>query len=91
MNTIDIPAQIRFAGSTREVPVTKLQQFNVVQNNKTQTIHVADYELRDAPRQMIFLNLVEAILNDHGRYVKAQSNKDNCAFLVLPEEGGKDD
>ena len=78
-------ARIVFSGTLAAVEVTKVERFNVMQNGKSQVIHIVDYVSRGFNRQMTFLNGVEATLLG-ARYVKAQSKTDLCAKLEFDTE-----
>ena len=75
--------------TSREVIPFKLEEFVVVQDNRNKTVTIAHYEHKQlGNRVMIFLNGVEAYLNDRGRYVIAQSDSSKCGKLIKesPEE-----
>lgn len=76
--------KIQFAQSSREIEVTKCTKFEVVQDNRSKTVTLVEYDTPNGIREMSFLNGVEAILNNRGRYIQAQSNKEFCA-QILPE------
>lgn len=81
--------KIQFAQSEREIEATKVTKFNVVQDNRTKQIVVVEYATANGTREMSFLNGVESILNDRGRYIQAQSKKEFCAKILpeaIPEE-----
>jgi hypothetical protein len=73
--------------SGREIVPTRVETFNVVQDNRTKTIHVAHYDHAQlGPRTMSFINCLEALVNPRGRYVPTHANKDQCARLVIEQE-----
>ena len=78
--------KIQFAQSSRQIIPTKITQFQVVQDNRAKQITTVEYQSTNGTREMSFLNGVEAILNERGRYIQAQSKKEFCAILVADEE-----
>jgi hypothetical protein len=76
--------KIQFAQSTREHEVISFTEFKVIQDNRSKTVTLVTYQSANGPREMAFMNKIEAVLNNRGRYVQAQSNRDYCA-RILPE------
>jgi hypothetical protein len=76
--------KFQFAQSTREIEATKVTQFNVIQDNRSKVVTIIQYESKFGPREMSFLNGIEATLNTRGRYVQAKSAKGDCA-RILPD------
>lgn len=74
--------KIQFAQSSRQITPSKITQFQVIQDNRAKQITTVEYEASNGTREMSFLNGVESILNDRGRYIQAQSKKEFCATLV---------
>jgi hypothetical protein len=78
--------KFKFGQSSRIVEATKATQFNVIQDNRTKQVTVLEYESRlGGTRQVLFLNGIEAILNERGRYVQAKSVREDCATLIAEE------
>jgi uncharacterized glyoxalase superfamily protein PhnB len=78
--------KFQFAQSSRQIEATKVTQFNVVQDNRTKQVTILDYySERFGTKQISFLNGVEAVLNERGRYVQAKSKREDCA-IILPDE-----
>jgi hypothetical protein len=77
--------KFQFAQSKREIEATKVTQFNVIQDNRSKVVTIIQYDSRFGPREMSFLNGIEATLNTRGRYVQAKSAKEDCA-RILPDE-----
>jgi len=81
--------KFQFAQSSREIEALTITKFAVVQDNRTKTVHILEYQTTRGISEMAFLNGVEAKLQPNGRYVQAKSNKDDCAKIlpdVIPEE-----
>lgn len=76
--------KFQFAQSTREIEALSFKNFQVVQDNRSKTITVVEYVVAGRVAEMSFMNGVEAVLNNRGRYIQAQSNKEYCA-KILPE------
>jgi hypothetical protein len=77
--------KIQFAQSSRQITPIKITQFQVIQDNRPKQVTTVEYETTNGVREMSFLNGVESILNERGRYIQAQSKKEFCATLV-PDE-----
>jgi hypothetical protein len=63
----------------------KVTQFAVVQDNRTKQVTIIQYEGRNGPQEISFLNGIEATLNNRGRYIQAKSSREDCA-RILPDE-----
>lgn len=74
--------KIQFAQSSRQITPTKITNFTVIQDNRPKQVTTVEYETANGTREMSFLNGVESILNERGRYIQAQSKKEFCATLV---------
>jgi hypothetical protein len=70
-------------GAGREVLPNHVEQYNIIQDNRSKTVTVAKYEHRQlGPREMYFLNGNEAIINGRGRYVLTKSPNNKGAVLI---------
>jgi len=78
-------ARIVFSGTLSNTEVTKVERFTVMQNGKSQVIHIVDYISHGFSRQMMFINNIEATMLG-ARYVRAQSKVDLCAKLEFDTE-----
>jgi hypothetical protein len=78
--------KFKFGQSNRVIESTKATQFDVIQDNRTKQVTILEYESRlGGARQIVFLNGIEAVLNERGRYVQAKSVREDCAVIV-PDE-----
>ena len=77
--------KFQFAQSKRQIEATKVTQFTVVQDNRNKQVTIIQYEGRNGPAEISFLNGVEATLNNRGRYVQAKSNREDCAMIIIEE------
>jgi hypothetical protein len=70
-------------GAGREVLPNHVEQYNIIQDNRSKTVTVAKYEHRQlGPREMYFLNGNEAIINGRGRYVLTKSASVQGAVII---------
>jgi hypothetical protein len=77
--------KFQFAQSARTIEATKVTEFAVVQDNRTKMVTIIQYEGRNGPQEISFLNGIEATLNNRGRYIQAKSSREDCAKILKDE------
>jgi|SRR5476651_1083721 hypothetical protein len=77
--------KFQFAQSARTIESSKVTEFAVVQDNRTKMVTIIQYEGRNGPQEISFLNGIEATLNTRGRYVQAKSAREDCAKILKDE------
>ena len=82
--------RFQFAQSSRVIEAVNVNKFDVIQDNRSKTVHVIQYETARGPSQITFLNGIEATLNERGRYIQAKSKREDCA-KILPDEEPKEE
>ena len=70
-------------GADIEITPKKIVSFIIVQDNRSKTVHVATYDHKVlGPKDIVFLNSREAILNPRGRYILVRSPNNKGAVLI---------